>query len=150
MTEDQRFEIEYGYWYNLACERLYRRIDVACNLVQLVGGSAAAAAALGGNSALVVASGLMLALAAAISLTVQPAVKCERHMRSKCQYLGVKRLSGADAQAIGDAIINAQASGPAGFGALAMPAYNAAARALGSVHGVQTLRWWERLADFVA
>lgn len=148
MTEDQRFEIEYGYWYNLACERLYRRIDVACNLVQLVGGSAAAAAALGGNSALVVGSGLMLALAAAISLAVQPAVKCERHMRSKCQYLGVKRLS--DESAVAAAIIDAQAIGPAGFGALAMPAWNAAARAMGREDSAQALRWWERLADFVA
>lgn len=148
MTEDQRFEIEYGYWYNLACERLYRRIDVACNLVQLVGGSAAAAAALGGHSAAVVASGLLLALAAAVSLTVQPAVKSERHMRSKCQYLDVKRLS--DESAVGAAIIDAQASGPAGFGALAMPAWNAAARAMGREDSAQALRWWERLADFVA
>ena len=148
MTEDQRFEIEYGYWYNLACERLYRRIDVACNLVQLVGGSAAAAAALGGRGALVVGAGLLLALAAAVSLTVQPAIKGERHMRSKCQYLDAKRLS--DESAVAAAIIDAQASGPAGFGALAMPAWNAAARAMGREDSAQALRWWERLADFVA
>ena len=38
----------------------------------------------------------------------------------------------------------------AGFGALAMPAWNAAARAMGREDGAQALRWWERLADFVA
>jgi hypothetical protein len=151
MTDDQVFDAEYGYWYNAACERFYGRIDLACNFVQLVGGSAAAAAAFGGRPQLVVLSGLFLACAAAISLTVQPAVKADRHQRTKCAFLAIKRRRhSADAAAIDEAIADAQADGPVGIGALAIPAYNDAVRAMGREQGVRPLRWWERLAAFIA
>lgn len=151
MTDDQVFDIEYGYWYNAACERFYRRIDFVCNFVQLVGGSASGAAAFGGRADLVVASGLLLASVAAVSLTVQPAVKAERHERAKSAYLAIKRKRHqADDAAIHEAITDAQAAGPVGLGALAMPAYNDAVRALGREQGVRALRWWERLAAFIA
>lgn len=151
MTDDQAFDVEYGYWYNAACERFYRRVDFVCNFVQLVGGSAAAAAAWGGSGGLVVASGLLLACAAAVSLTVQPAVKAERHERTKCAYLAIKRRRHqADEAAVHEAITDAQAGGPVGLGALAMPAYNDAVRAMGREQGVRPLRWWERVAAFIA
>lgn len=151
MTDDQIFDIEYGYWYNAACERFYRRIDFACNFIQLVGGSASAGAALGGRADLVVFSGLMLASAAAVSLTVQPAVKVERHERAKCAYLAIKRRRHqADEAAIHEAITDAQAGGPVGVGALAIPAYNDAVRAMGREQGVRPLNWRERIAAFIA
>lgn len=151
MTDDQAFDIEYGYWYNAACERLYRRIDFGCNFIQLVGGSASAAAAFGGRADLVVAAGLLLACAAAIAMTVQPAVKAERHERAKCTFLAIKRCrSGADEAALHEAIVDAQSSGPVGVGALGMPAYNDAVRAMGREYGVRPLRWWEHFVAFMA
>lgn len=151
MTDDLLFDIQYGYWYNAACERFYRRIDFATNFVQLVGGSAAATAAFGQRPDLVVLSGLALAAAAAISLTVQPAVKAERHERTKCGFLALKRLQHTtpDDQ-LHIAVTEAQQSGPIGIGALAMPAYNDALRAINREHGFRTLKWWEKVAAFVA
>ena len=149
--DDSLFNLEYGYWFNAANERFYRRVDFLTNLVQLVGGSGAAAAALGGRNGLVIASGLVLAVAAAVSLTVQAAVKAERHERAKCKYLGIKRrmhnLSDAE---LHEAATEAQEGGPLGIESLAMPSYNAALRAIDREGGQRPLRWSQRLAEFFA
>lgn len=150
-TDDLLFDIQYGYWYNAACERFYRRIDFITNFVQLVGGSGAAAAAVAGQPMLVVASGMALAACAAISLTVQPAIKAERHERAKCAYLAIKRKQiELDSAALHAAVTDAQTGGPVGVGALMVPAYNDAVRAMGREHGVRALTWQQRLAAFFA
>lgn len=149
--DDSFFNLEYGYWFNAANERFYRRVDFLTNLVQLVGGSGAAAAALSGRNELVIASGLVLAAVAAVSLTVQPAVKAERHERAKCKYLGIKRrmhqLSDTE---LHEAATEAQEAGPLGIASLGMPAYNAALRAINRENGQRKLDWSERLAAFFA
>lgn len=126
MNADLTFDIHYGYWFNLACERLYRRIDVALNFVQLVGGSSAALAALNNSPSFVVAAGLALAVCAALALLVQPSVKAERHLQAKCRWLALKpkALVMPDAE-LAVLVADAQANGPAGIGALAVPAFNA-------------------------
>lgn len=150
MREDRLFEIEYGYWFNMKSERLASRLDFVLNLVQLIGGSAAAMAVLGGWPGGVVAAGLLLALCAAVSLLLQPAVKAERFCVAKRNWLDLKgRASGLDDDALVAAVARLQADGPNGLGALEKPAWNAAVRASG---GTQTLKLgaWEALVGAAA
>lgn len=151
MKEDLVFDTHYGYWFNLACERFYKHIDFGVNFVQLVGGSSAALGAVNGSPGLVVGSGLALAACAAISLLMQPAVKAEQHLQSKCRYLSIKggmhAMSDAELSA---QVTEAQRSGPAGIGALASPAFNSTLNATGRSEGLRELTWQEKFANFVA
>lgn len=132
MREDRLFEIEFGYWFNQINERVYHHLDVLLNLVQLVGGSAAALAAMQGMPSAVVAAGVALALCAALALLVQPGVKAEQHKACKAQW---RILRGKERALTDDELMTAvtdiQASGPGGLGALSDVAYNATVRAMG-------------------
>jgi|GEM_PF-2189420 len=151
MRDDVIFDMHYGYWFNLACERFYRHIDFAANFVQLVGGSGAALGAVAGYPVLVVASGLALASCAAVSLLVQPAVKAEQHLQSKCRYLAIKRgMLAMEDSVLHAEVVEAQRDGPAGVGALAKPAFNATLHAIGRDDGFRPLSWHEKVASFVA
>lgn len=151
MRDDLIFDTHYGYWFNLACERYYKHIDVAVNFVQLVGGSSAAFAAITDRPFAVVASGLALAACAAISLTVQPGIKAEQHIQAKCRYLDIKgRLPGLSDEALNAEVVDAQRAGPAGIGALAVPALNSTLQAMGRTDGIKPLRMLERIASSVA
>ena len=151
MRDDTTFDMHYGYWFNLACERFYRHIDFILNFVQLVGGSGAALGALSGRPVLVVASGIGLAACAALSLLMQPGVKAEQHRVSKCQYLAIKEglLKLSDAELHG-AVVQAQRDGPAGIGALAVPAFNATLDALGRPGGHRAMTLRHKVAALVA
>lgn len=151
MRDDAIFDMHYGYWFNLACERFYRNIDFTLNFVQLVGGSGAALGALSGRPVLVVASGLGLAACAALALLMQPGVKAEQNRVSKCQYLAIKeRLLKLNDEELHAAVVQAQRDGPAGIGALAVPAFNATLDATGRANGRRPLRAIEWLATLVA
>ncbi|NQW92670.1 MAG: hypothetical protein HQ446_01290 [Polaromonas sp.] len=151
MRDDLIFDTHYGYWFNLACERYYKHIDVAVNFVQLVGGSSAAFAAVTDQSFAVVASGLALAACAAISLTVQPGIKAEQHLQAKCRYLDIKgRLLALSDEALNAEVVDAQRTGPAGIGALATPAFNSTLHAIGRTDGFRPLSRFERMASCVA
>lgn len=151
MRDDLIFDTHYGYWFNLACERFYKHIDFAVNFVQLVGGSGAALAAINGSSAAVVASGVALAVCAAVSLQVQPGVKAEQHMQAKCRFLTVKaKMNSLEDEALAAEVVHAQSNGPAGIGALAVPAFNSTLCALGRDAGVKPLTALQRMASFVA
>ncbi len=151
MRDDKIFEIHYGYWFNLKNEGAYHHFDVVLNLVQLVGGSAAALAAMQDKPTLVVASGLALAMCAALAVLVQPGVKAEQHRACKAQWAALKgkepNLSDADLLA---QVCEIQANGPIGLGVLADVAYNATVQATGSSHAAVTLTPWQRLAAAVA
>jgi hypothetical protein len=140
MRDDALFDIEYGYWFNQANERLYHHVDVALNLVQLVGGSAAALAVMQEFPKGVVIAGLSLALCAAVSLLVQPSVKSEQHRACKAQWRKLKarapQINDAD---LHQAVSELQGDGPTGIGALSTPAYNATLRATGREDAVRTL-----------
>ena len=151
MRHDALFDIEYGYWFNQANERLYHRLDVLLNVVQLVGGSAAAWAALQKDPQWVVLAGVALALCAAVSLVVAPAVKAEQHRTCKAQWRQLKARSAR----LGDddlvsAVADLQGSGPTGFDALAMPAFNATLRATGHEASVRALSWGQRIVSIAA
>jgi hypothetical protein len=151
MRDDLIFDTHYGYWFNLACERYYKHIDFAVNFVQLVGGSSAALAAITDRPTAVVASGLALAACAAISLTVQPGVKAEQHLQAKCRYLDIKKsLPGLSDDALNTQVVDAQQSGLAGIGALAVPAFNNTLHAMGRVDGIKPLSRLEHMARWVA
>lgn len=151
MRTDDLFDVEFGYWFNLANERVYHRLDVALNLVQLVGGSAAALAAMQGSPAAVVASGFALAVCAAVSLLVAPGVKAEQHRACKAQW---KALQGRAHQLSDDALRTAsrdiQGSGPSGISGLTVPAYNSTLRATNQEHGVRPLRTNEKALAWLA
>ena len=151
MREDRMYEIAYGYWFNVANERAYHHLEVLLNMVQLVGGSAAALAAMQGYPALVVASGLALALCAAVALLVQPALKSEHHRQCKAQWLA---LRGTAASLADDELLNAvtqiQAAGPNGLGVLQDLAFNATARATGCAASVVKLSPLQRLMAAVS
>lgn len=151
MRADLTFDIHYGYWFNLACERFYKHIDVVLNFVQLVGGSSAALAALNGSQTWVVAAGLSLAVCAALSLLIQPSVKAEQHLQAKCRWLALKpkSLVLADTE-LAALVAEAQASGPAGIGALAVPAFNLTVCATGREDRKRPERLFEKLASALA
>lgn len=150
----QRFQIEfdvhYGYWYNTLCESFYRRMDFACNLVQLVGGSVAAAGVVSAHAWLVSASGIALAICAALSLAMQPAVKAERHCHHKAAWLD---LQGAMAGMSDVDLLSATAEkkkGDIGMITLNLPASNAAMRSLGHQEGFAELTFWQRFVQRLA
>lgn len=151
MRTDDLFDVEYGYWFNLANERVYHRVDVVLNLVQLVGGSAAALAAMQGNPSAVVASGFALAVCAAMALLIAPAVKCEQHRAAKAQW---KTLQGRAHLLSEDELRAAsreiQGNGPSGITGLAVPAYNNTLRATNQESGVRPLGWSEAALAWLA
>jgi hypothetical protein len=151
MRDDALFDVEYGYWFNQINERFYRRLDVLLNLVQLVGGSAAALAAMQSAPQAVVIAGLSLAICAAMSLLVQPSVKSERHRACKVQWRELKgdaiHLSDEE---LHERVSDLQGSGPMGIEALSMPAYNATLCATGRESGVRILSMVQRIAITVA
>lgn len=151
MREDRIFEVSYGYWFNLLNERAYHHLDVVLNLVQLVGGSAAALAAMQGKPQIVVASGLALALCAALALLVQPGVRAEQHRACKAQWAALRgRADRLDDAALHTEVAAIHASGPTGLGLLMDVAYNATVRAAGSEASAVKLSGLQRLVALVS
>lgn len=151
MREDRIYEINFGYWFNLLNERVYHHLDVLLNLVQLVGGSAAALAAMQGQPILVVASGLALALCAALSLLVQPGVKSEQHRACKAQWVVLRgKADQLDDGQLLQAVTEIQGTGPSGLGLLMDVAYNATARASGNEGAAVKLNSLQRLLAIVS
>jgi hypothetical protein len=151
MRDDRLYEINYGYWFNMSNERAYHNLDVLLHLVQLVGGSAAALAALKGEPALVVASGLALALCAALALLVQPGVKSEMHRACKAQWVALRgKASSLNDQQLLLEVAEIQAAGPNGLGVLQDVAYNLTVRATGDEHAVVKLSNLQRIAAAIA
>lgn len=151
MRDDALFDVDYGYWFNQANERLYHRVDVFLNVVQLVGGSAAALAAMQSSPQWVVAAGVALALCAAVALVVAPAVKAEQHRVCKAQWRALKtRMPGMADEQLAAAVADLQGTGPSGLNALAMPAFNASLCATGHETAVRNLTVTQRLAQLLA
>ncbi len=122
--------LSYGYWFNLLCERFYARVDFVSNAVQLVGGSAAAFSVLQSRADWTTAAGIGLALAAAVSLLVQPAIKAERHRRAKCAYLELEaKAADLSTAELRRELARVRGDAPTGIDALAVPALNATLRA---------------------
>lgn len=147
MRTDDLFDIEFGYWFNQSNENLYHHVDVATNIVQLVGGSAAALAAMQGAPAAVVASGVALAVCAALQVLVQPGVKAEQHRVCKSQWRTLKARSlTLDDAALHGAVAELQGCGPSGLATLAVPAFNATMNAIGRETETRPMSWWQSMA----
>jgi len=151
MTDDQKYDVYYGYAFHHLCQSFYGRLDFVTTFLQLVGGSAAATGVVTSAPWLVTLSGFTLAVCAAIGVVVQPAIKADRHLRSKCQYWSVKAnaergLAGAELQV---AITQAQADGAPGINTLESPAYNRALRMLGYKNGYCNLTRTESILDCI-
>lgn len=146
--DDLMFDVQYGHWYNLKCERLYHHIDLLLNITQLVGGSGAALAVVNQSPGLLALVGVALAFAAAVSLLVQPGAKAERHARAKAGYTrllasGLAMLPVQLAERLADVRVDA----PTGLSALQNPAFNAALRAAGYAEGFAPITRVERAVD---
>jgi hypothetical protein len=94
---------------------------------------------------------LALAVCAALSLLIQPAVKSERHAACKSAW----RTLRGDEPTLSDIeltqrVTQLQASGPAGISALADPSYNATAQALGRTDAVVKLSFAQGFAKSLA
>jgi hypothetical protein len=151
MKADLTFDIHYGYWFNLACERFYRHVDITLNFVQLVGGSGAALAVINGSPGSVVAAGLLLAVCAALSLLIAPAVKAERHLQCKHRWLELKpMIATTDEPTLAQLVAQAQANGPAGIAALAVPAFNRTMCATGRENALRPESRLQKLASLLA
>ena len=152
MTRDDiEFDVSFGYWYNFLNEKFYSRWDLVFNLVQLIGGSAAAAGVMAGSSALVAASGVALAVCAALSLAWQPGIKAERHCQIKSAWLDVqaKMSSLTDAELL--AIIAEKKKADLGMLSLNLPACNATMRSLGYAEtAFASLTAWQRFVQRLA
>lgn len=141
---DIEFDVHFGYWYNFLNEKLYSRCDLFFNLVQLVGGSAAAAGVMAGSSALIAASGVALAVTAACSLVWQPGLKAERHAVTKRAFID---LRGSFPSFSDDVLAKAVAEhqkGEAGLPSLNMPAVHMTRRYLGADADFKSLTPWQR------
>lgn len=126
------FDIQYGYWFNLKCERFYRHLDLFINTLQLVGGSGALVAVVSGIPWLLATVGVALAFASSVSLLVQPAIKAGRHEAAKNSFVKLLALHRKqDADSLESAIASIRAEAPAGLSFLEQPAYNAAVCAIG-------------------
>lgn len=142
--------VRFGYWFNHLCERFYGRVDLMLNLLQLVGGSAAVVALAKDSPSITAASGILLVAASALALLVSPAVKAERHRRSKCEYLDLE--AAAWTMSPQDLVIKLAAvrkDAPLGISSLAMPAVNATLRAIGRRDAVQPETILQRIAAAV-
>lgn len=138
--------VRYGYWFNLLCERLYGRLDFLLNLLQLVGGSAAVLSLARDGPATMAVSGVVLVIAAAIALLVQPAVKAERHRHAKGEFLALEGVCWSLTQPqLAARLAEVRRAAPVGVDTLAMPAYNATVRAIGRAGDVQRVSWLQRV-----
>lgn len=144
------FDVHFGYWYNVLCEKFYARCDLVLNLIQLIGGSAVAAGVVSSNSSLISVSGVLLAIAAAFSLAWQPGIKSERHRLAKDCWLDLK----AEMHKHGDGDLVAACARlqkqETGMTSLNLPAVNAAIRALGRSDGFAELSGWQRFVQRIA
>lgn len=134
------FDIQYGYWFNMKCERFYRHLDLLLNIAQLVGGSSAVLSVFGGYSDWLAAIGMLLVATSALSLLVQPAIKAGQHSAVKSQFirlLASRKIQPASATETTIATLRADA--PAGIAWLEQPAYNAAVQAIGRQDACVTL-----------
>jgi hypothetical protein len=150
MRTDLVFEANYGYWFNLANERLWRRIDFALNFAQLVGGSATVISFISNMPRIGIAIGLSLSIVGALSLLLQAGVKAQQHDQAKCRFLELRR----PAPDMGDdelqrRVLDAQRA-LAGVRSLANPAYNTTLEAMGLGGGQVKLNWPERVANFAS
>lgn len=147
---DLEFDVRFGYWYNFLNEKFYSRWDLFFNLVQLVGGSAAAAGVMAGSSSLVASSGVALAVCAACSLAWQPGLKAERHANTKRSFIDLKgRMpSMSDADCL-QACAELQ-KGEAGLPSLNMPAVNMTRRELGDAYDFAGMTRWQRFVQRLA
>jgi hypothetical protein len=137
---DLHFDIQYGYWFNLKCERFYRHLDLLLNIAQLLGGSGAVLSVFGGYSDWLAAVGVLLATTSALSLLMQPAIKAGQHSAVKSQFirlLASRKIQPAAATETTIATLRADA--PAGLSLLEQPAYNAAVQAIGRQDACVTL-----------
>lgn len=152
MTDDQKYDLYYGYTFNDCCQSFYTRLDFISTFVQLVGGSGAAAGVLAGSPVLVAFSGLVLAICAAIGVTVQPAIKAYKHELAKCTFWDLRKraLAGLDGLQLDEAIADAQGRAPMGIKTLEDPAYNRTLEMLGYESGAVPLnlcqRWFKAMA----
>jgi len=148
--EDLEFDVRFGYWYNLLNEKFYSRWDLFFNLVQLIGGSAAAAGVMAESSALVAGSGVALAVCAACSLAWQPGLKAERHANTKRAFVSLKGdMSGMQDAECQKACAELQ-KGEAGLPALNMPAVNMTRRELGEAYDFDGMTRWQRFVQRLA
>lgn len=126
------FDIQYGYWFNLKCERLYRHLDLLLNIAQLLGGSGAVLSVFGGYSDWLAAVGVLLAATSALSLLMQPSIKAGLHAAVKNQFVKLLAARKTQTASVTEAsIATIRAEAPAGISWLEQPAYNAAVQAMG-------------------
>lgn len=148
---DLLFDVHYGHWYNLMCERLYRRLDVLLNLLQLVGGSGAAVAVVSQSASVLAGVGVVLAVTSAIALLVQPAIKAHTHGLAKGGYT-LLMSDGPQLQPHELAVRLAQVrmGAPTGPQSLQAPAFNATLHAMGYTTGFMETGRMQRLVAALA
>lgn len=141
---DIEFDVYFGYWYNFLNEKLYSRCDLFFNLVQLIGGSAAAAGVMSGSSALIASSGVALAVTAACSLAWQPGLKAERHAVTKRAFIDLRAcMPSCSDEELARGLADLQ-KGETGLPSLNMPSIHMTRRHLGGVADFGSLTSWQR------
>lgn len=144
-------DVRYGYWFNLKCESAYGHFALVLNIIQLVGGSLAVVSITQSSPTLTAWMGSMLAIVAALSLLIGPAVKAELHRQAKNAFLDLesRAWSLATKQLQAD-LARVRAAAPLGLGLLAVPAYNATMRAIGAEDAQRPESFWEKFVAALA
>jgi hypothetical protein len=123
--EEATLDVRFGQHYNDLNARLYRRLDFGFGFVGLFGGTGAFVAALGEYRTLGLIAGAVLAASAVIERLVRPVEKAVEHDACRLRFADldarIEQLALADVER---ELKRLQSTGPSGFHALKIPAYN--------------------------
>jgi hypothetical protein len=148
---DLMFDVQYGHWYNLKCERLYSRFDLFLNLIQIVGGSGAAFAVASKFTPLLSFVGVCLVVAATLSLLVRPGAKGDAHARAKRDF--TKLIAEGPTLPAGELaarLAQVRSDAPTGPKVLEAPAFNATLHAMGYESGFMAETRIQKIASALA
>jgi len=147
-------DVDYIVRIGVVHQRLYSRLDKLLKLVQAFGGSAAVGAAISGQTTLIVVVGVLVALAASISLVFDFGLAAQRYglLVSRCSAITVQAL---DTPEMDIAAIDAARERAADLDineieALRMPCFNAVQRRHGLHAHLKPLTRWQRCVAALA
>lgn len=144
-------DVRYACHYGELNERFWRRLDTTLNLVGAAGGSSAIAGALASNAVLGLAAGVALSIASTLQLVLRPGERAIAFRDARRAFLELHAKGwGLTVTEIDAARMRLEAEAPVGLRWLSMPAWNENVRSIGHEQQVRPLRWYERLAQFVA
>ena len=144
-------EVRYGIHYNAANERLYRRLRLIFDALQIVCGGAAFAAWAASKPEMSAFAGLFIALISALNLLVSPAEMATRFNEVYRAFTELDAVSLEMSEPdIRKAIAKIRSGAPWGVDALGNIAFNRCLAANGYSEGFLETTPWSRFVAFIS